>query len=419
MIAWRYAAATDVGLLREGNEDAAFAGKRLLAVADGMGGHAAGEVASAAVIAALEQLDDLGVNAGDPREALQEAVQEANVVLRDMVDADHELHGMGTTVTAVLADGAYAWLAHVGDSRAYLLRDGELRQLTHDHTFVQQLVDEGRITAQDAQSHPQRNYITRALDGREGMELDLERLDVRPGDRLLLCSDGLSGVVSNASIKEVLDDATPDEAVARLVDLALRAGGPDNVTCIVADAIDATPATAHDDAAVIGAAATAEERTTTEADTPATRAAALLTRDDGPDPRQRARAIRRRRTAVAVLVVAAIAAVGLRAGYAWTQRQYYVGTQGEHVAIYQGVEGNVAGIDLSHVRERVALDVSALPDHERKRVRDGIPADNLSEARVIVSRLVDAAAPTPAPTPSASPLTKGPPSPTPSPTRTP
>ncbi|HVF05997.1 MAG TPA: Stp1/IreP family PP2C-type Ser/Thr phosphatase, partial [Frankiaceae bacterium] len=241
MIAWRYAALSDVGLLRDHNEDAAFAGQRLLAVADGMGGHAAGEVASAAVIAALQQLDELGMDAGDPEEALREAVEEANVNLRDMVAADSELHGMGTTVTALLNDGAYAWLAHVGDSRAYLLRAGELQQITRDHTYVQQLVDEGRIAPEEASTHPQRNFITRALDGRTGMEMDLQRLDLQPGDRVLLCSDGLSGVVSDTSLGEVLAGTTPEVAVQRLVDLALRGGGPDNITCIVADVLDGGP----------------------------------------------------------------------------------------------------------------------------------------------------------------------------------
>jgi protein phosphatase len=378
MIAWRYAAATDVGLLRDGNEDAAFAGTRLLAVADGMGGHAAGEVASAAVIAALEQLDELGVNAGDPQHALREAVEEANVVLRDMVAADSELQGMGTTVTAVLTDGEYAWLAHVGDSRAYLLREGTLQQLTRDHTFVQQLVDEGRITAQAAMSHPQRNYITRALDGREGIELDLERLDLLPGDRLLLCSDGLSGVVTDETIATVLDGSTPDQAVHQLVDLALRAGGPDNVTCIVADAVDATPQATDDDAAVLGAAAD-EPQTHTQTQT--------RTSDDGPDPRDRARRIRRRRAAALLVFTLALLTVAATAGYRWTQRQYYVGTSGDQVAIYQGVEGTLAGLDLSHVEETTQVAVADLADHERKRVEDGIQAGSLAEAREIVSRM--------------------------------
>jgi protein phosphatase len=379
MIGWSYAAASDVGLLREGNEDAAFAGRHLLAVADGMGGHAAGEVASAAVIAALEQLDELGVNAGDPQEALREAVEEANDNLRLMVAADSDLHGMGTTVTAVLSDGAYAWLAHVGDSRAYLLREGTLRQLTRDHTFVQQLVDEGRLAPEDASSHPQRNYITRALDGREGIDVDLERLDLAPGDRLLLCSDGLSGVVSDESIAEVLNGTTPDEAVHRLIDLALRGGGPDNVTCIVADAVDDDTATAAaaPDSEVHGAASD-EPTMRAEDGSPAARAAALhraaRDADDGPDPRDRARRIRRRRAALLLAATLVALVAGGAAAYSWTQNQYYVGTAGDSVAIYQGVEGSVAGVDLSHVRETVPLKVSALPDFERKRVKDGITA---------------------------------------------
>ena len=425
MIAWRYAAVSDVGLLRDGNEDAAFAGTRLLAVADGMGGHAAGEVASAAVIAALEQLDELGVNAGDPEFALREAVDEANTNLRDMVSADTELQGMGTTVTAVLSDGTYAWLAHVGDSRAYLLRDGELRRLTRDHTFVQQLVDEGRITAEAASTHPQRNYITRALDGREGIEPDVERLDLRPGDRLLLCSDGLSGVVSDDSMCDVLTGSTPDEAVHRLRDLALRGGGPDNITCIVADVVESG---GMDGSAVVGAASDTPN-TRAGSDTAAARAAALRTTDrprratadraverdadDGPDPRARARRIRRRRALLAVAAVVVLLAVGAAAGYSWTQRQYYVGVANDGVAIYRGIEGSLAGVDLSHVEEPVSLPLSALSEFERKRVEDGIPAGSLDEARQIVTRLQAGA------TPPDPPITTSTPSRSPIPTRTP
>jgi protein phosphatase len=418
-LSWRYAAASDVGLLRDGNEDSAFAGRRLLAVADGMGGHAAGEVASAAVIAALEQLDELGVDAGDPQEALREAVQEANANLRDMVAADSELQGMGTTVTAVLTDGDYTWLAHVGDSRAYLLRDDALHQLTRDHTFVQQLVDEGRIAPEDVSTHPQRSLITRALDGRDVVELDLDRLDLRSGDRLLLCSDGLSAVVSDASIAEVLRGSTPDEAVRSLVDLALRGGGPDNITCIVADAVEARTAEESVVAGAAGEGAPNEAPSARDGGNPATRAAGLprrpkgRRRDDteGPDPRIKARALRRRRRLVVAAVVIAVLAVGATTGYAWTQRQYYVGVAEGQVAIYRGVDANIAGAKLSHVAERVPLAVSTLPDFERKRVADGIHAKSVADARQIVERLRPTATPTPTPTRT--------PSPTPSPKATP
>ncbi len=407
-LSWRYAAASDVGLLREGNEDSAFAGNHLLAVADGMGGHAAGEVASAAVIAALEQLDELGVNAGDPQEALRDAVEEANATLRDMVAADSELQGMGTTVTAVLNDGTYTWLAHVGDSRAYLLRDGALRQITRDHTFVQQLVDEGRIAPEDASTHPQRNLITRALDGRESFELDLERLDLLPGDRLLLCSDGLSGIVSDESIQEVLRESDPDTAVHRLIDLALRGGGHDNITCIVADAVeDAAP----EGAIVAGAASSGAANAappTVQNDSPARRAAMLSVKrkphaerePDDTDPRGRARRLRRRRALVVAVVAAILLGVGASAGWAWVQRQYYVGVDGDDVAIFQGVSGSLAGIDLSHVHAHASLPVTTLPEFERKRVYAGIDAGSLPDARAIVDRLRTTVVPTPTPTPT-------------------
>jgi serine/threonine protein phosphatase PrpC len=407
-LSWRYAVASDVGLLREGNEDSAFAGRRLLAVADGMGGHAAGEVASAAAIAALEPLDETG--ADDPEVALRDAMTGANRTLREMVAADHDLDGMGTTCTAVLVDHEYAWLAHVGDSRAYLFREGVLQQITRDHTFVQQLVDEGRIRPEDASTHPQRNLITRVLDGRDEMQLDFDRLDLVPGDRLLLCSDGLSAVVTDASLSEVLTTPTPDDAVRRLVDLALRGGAPDNVTCIVADLVDGDPAATAPGRAVGAADGTPRPLATTPQapDTPAVRAAALATGDgprddDNPDPRVRSRALRRRRAAVAGIVVLVLFAVGGTAAYAWTQRQYYVGTADDSVAIYRGVEGTLAGVDLSHVRERVGLRVDDLPDFERKRVRDGIHATGLADAHRIVDRLRAATTPTPAPKPAPTP----------------
>ncbi|MDQ6649485.1 MAG: protein phosphatase 2C domain-containing protein, partial [Actinomycetota bacterium] len=233
----RYAARSDRGLIRDGNEDAVYAGPRLLAVADGMGGHAAGEVASAVAIANLAPLDDDAPGA-DLLAALRQATLGANDQLRDMVEADSELAGMGTTLTALLSAGSRLGLVHIGDSRAYLLRDGQLSQITHDHTLVQTLVDEGRLSPEEADSHPQRSLVTRALTGIDGLELDLSVREARTGDRYLLCTDGLSGVVSEDTMVDALSLADPQEAVDKLVELALRGGGPDNVTCIVADVVD-------------------------------------------------------------------------------------------------------------------------------------------------------------------------------------
>src|SRR3954454_9108653 len=200
----RYAARSDVGLVRDGNEDALYAGPGLLAVADGMGGHAAGEVASRVVIETVAALDAEPPAGGALTDALRAAVETANNYLRDMVAADSALEGMGTTLTALLWVGQQLGMVHVGDSRAYLLRDGQLQLITHDHTLVQSLIDEGRITEDEATTHPQRSWITRALDGRPSIELDLSMRDVRAGDRYLICSDELSSSVSEEPIAEAL-----------------------------------------------------------------------------------------------------------------------------------------------------------------------------------------------------------------------
>src|SRR3954447_16415861 len=253
----RYAARSDVGLVRDGNEDALYAGPGLLAVADGMGGHAAGEGASRVVIetvAALDKAPAGPASDGDLTGTLRRAVETANGYLRDMVAADSALEGMGTTLTALAWAGQQLGLVHIGDSRAYLLRDGALEQVTHDHTLVQSLIDQGRITPDEATTHPQRSWITNALDGRADIELDLSVRDARAGDRYLICSDGLSTYVSEQTLEEELRTGDPQSACDRLVDLALRAGGPDNVTVIVADLVtDDT----SDGAPIVGGAAAA------------------------------------------------------------------------------------------------------------------------------------------------------------------
>jgi PPM family protein phosphatase len=231
----RYAVRSDIGLIRADNEDAAYAGTRLFAVADGMGGHVAGEVASAAVIDALRPLDT-AVPAGELLNALDHAVRRAEGALRDMIAADPSLRGMGTTVTALLWSGSQLGLVHIGDTRAYLVRDGEVFQITHDHTLVQSLLDDGKITAEEAASHPQRMLLLRALDGQHEFDPDLQLHETLAADRYLLCSDGLHATVDADSIARVLLTVSdPDQAAQDLLALAINGGGPDNVTCIVAD----------------------------------------------------------------------------------------------------------------------------------------------------------------------------------------
>jgi protein phosphatase len=415
---WRYAIRSEVGLVRTGNEDAAYAGQRLIAVADGMGGHAAGEVASAATIAALTRLDHSVRPGWDAVEAMRRAVRSANATLRDIVAADSELQGMGTTVTAAMLDDGHLVLAHVGDSRAYLYRDGELRQLTRDHTYVQQLVDDGRIQREEMSSHPQRNLITRSIDGRDDLDIDVVLENVLDGDRYLVCSDGLSGVITDDTMARALAAGTPEDAVESLMALALRAGGPDNITCIVADVMEVDEpsaaagelAGAADDAVAVGrsrapagAAAVSPEDTsatsaTTTAMTTPTRAPtpAAAPAAAGPDdPHARSRAVRRRHAALVGVVVAVVLGIAAAAGWSVVRSQYYVGVADDEVAIFKGVHGTVLGIELSSVETATGIDVSSLPEFAQDEVRGGIHADGLADAKAIVERLRSSTTTTP------------------------
>ncbi|GGW29111.1 serine/threonine protein phosphatase PrpC [Streptomyces albaduncus] len=238
----RFAANSHKGLIQVGNEDSGYAGPRLLAIADGMHGQAAsqaaGKIASSEVISTIVSLDD-DVPGSDILTSLGTAVQRANDQLRLMAEDDPQLEGMGATLTALLWTGQLLGLAHVGDSRAYLLRDAMLTQITQDHAWVQRLVDEGRITEEEATTHPQRSLLMRALGGGDHAEPDLSIREVRAGDRYLVCSDGLSSVVSHRTIEDTLATAMGlQETVRELIELALRCGGPDNITVIVADVLD-------------------------------------------------------------------------------------------------------------------------------------------------------------------------------------
>jgi protein phosphatase len=232
-LAIRYAARSDIGRHRERNQDTAYAGRRLLAVADGMG--AGGEAASAAVIEALKPLE-AALPASNLLNAMEDAVRQVGVAL---ADADP---GTGTTLTAMLLSGSQLALVHVGDTRAYLLRAGELFQITHDHSVVQALLDEGKITPEEAESHPQRSLLLRAIAGDGATDPDVSLHDAQAGDRYLLCSDGLTTVVSPGVIQDTLTaPGAPEQAVGRLIDLANEAGGPDNIACVVADVVEPRP----------------------------------------------------------------------------------------------------------------------------------------------------------------------------------
>ena len=403
---------SDVGLVREGNEDSAFVGPRLIAVADGMGGHAAGEVASRVAIDYLMPLDE-DVAGADILGALREALEEANAHLRDMVAKDARLEGMGTTVTALLSSGRRLGLVHIGDSRAYLLRDGKFDRITRDHTYVQELVDAGQITEDEVATHPQRSLILRALQGHEPIEPDLRVREAVLGDRYLLCSDGLTGVVSDTTLKEVLA-GTPGvrDAVERLVALALKGGGPDNVTVVVADVVEhgqqTTPelagaaaessarpsATARMSAA--GRAAQTRARRAvppaTDTDTPGGTGTAGATGTPAATPRPAWRA-RLLRPLVAVPIVVLVLAVAVGLGtVAYLRSQWYVGVDAGKVTVFRGVPGSFVGLHLSSVQSHLDP-VEDYVDGEQMRLAEGITTGSRSGAVAIIAALKHKATP--------------------------
>ncbi|MCI2237599.1 Stp1/IreP family PP2C-type Ser/Thr phosphatase [Paenibacillus sp. TRM 82003] len=422
-IALRYAARSDVGLVRSTNQDSGYAGPHLLVVADGMGGHAGGDVASSLAVGELASLDGEAHGSDDAAEHLHHALDAANEQLRRRVADEPELAGMGTTVTAVLRAGSRLVLAHIGDSRGYLLRDGRLTQLTRDHSYVQSLIDEGRISAEEAERHPQRSVIMRVLTGRDDDTADVSVREARPGDRYLLCSDGLSGVVSHETLERTLAAGEPPDATCeRLVELALRGGGPDNVSCVVADVVELgggpPPSTTPQ---VVGAAAFHRPRRSSAAGTPAARAAALRTagaddddqEDDDPGAGARGDEQRRRRARwrwiAGPLLLAVLLAAGAWGGWRWSQQQYFVGVDGSRVALFQGLTQDIGPVGTSSVVERTDIAVADLPSTYATLVTGRISASGIGDARETIAQLEEiaadcrAAAQDPAPSPTGQP----------------
>ncbi|MEU7526480.1 protein phosphatase 2C domain-containing protein [Saccharothrix sp. NPDC042600] len=395
----RYAARSDRGLVRSNNQDSVYAGPRLLALADGMGGHAAGEVASKVVIAALAPLDD-DEPGDDLLGQLRDAVIAGNGAISELVQSDPDLDGMGTTLTAVLFAGTRLGMVHIGDSRAYMMRNGTFTQITHDDTFVQSLIDEGRITEEEAATHPQRSLLLRALTGHE-VEPRLMVREARPGDRYLLCSDGLSGVVSMETLEEAIRIPDPQACADRMIELALKGGGPDNVTVVVADVVDID---FGEDAPIVGGAAGDGSEDPPPPDSPASRASSITgprpvpQRVEPPQPPpRRSRGGKVKALLLVVFVLLLLVAAGL--GTRWyVLRQYYVGAAPDgQVSIFRGVTGSIFGFDLHSLVEGSCppgaqacepITVDDLKVATRDVVRNGITdVDGLEGAREAIRRL--------------------------------
>jgi PPM family protein phosphatase len=360
----RAGASSDVGRLRERNEDSFVVKEPLFAVADGLGGHLGGEVASRLAVDTLtSEAGADGPEDGLP-DRLRAAIHQANSAVAERAANDPQLTGMGTTLTAFVAGRDRIYLAHVGDSRAYLLRDGDLRLLTEDHTLVQRMVKEGRLTPEQAEIHPQRSVLTRALGIEVELEVDQATVEVTASDRILLCSDGLTAMIGDEDIRKILaghDD--PQSASEALVEAANAAGGQDNITTVVVDvaaAADPPPAQPADAAA---------------------RVAPPSARGGRPPRRLWRLAIR---VGLPVLVVALL----LIGGRMYLDRQWFVGLHNGNVSLFRGIPTEVLGLNLSTVVEETEIPAESVEDLQTWRdIGDGITTESEAEARQIMAQI--------------------------------
>ena len=333
-----YGARTDVGRMRDHNEDNYVAAPPLYAVADGMGGHEAGEVASKIAVTVLEQQAPTTLDAN----ALSNAVVTANYAIMRAVEDGHGAEGMGCTLTAAMVKGERLLIAQVGDSRAYLLHQSHLQQITRDHSLMSLLIETGQITPEEAETHPQRSVITRALGGSVDTVPDIYELNVSAGDRLLLCSDGLSNMVSEDDLTEILTRfRDPQRCANQLIKRANMNGGNDNITAVVVDI-------------------------------------------EGNVPEQIRKHSRKSRFTVGIVAFLLLAVLGgaCFGVYHWMTTSAYLAESNGHVAIYQGVAGGFFGIDNSELVEETTINVDELNAGLAQRLRgDGVKADNLDEAR--------------------------------------
>lgn len=402
------AASSHIGKIRATNQDSGSVGRHLFVVADGMGGHAGGDVASALAVQHLSRLDRAYSSVDEARETLFTKILEAGRELTSTVEEHPELTGMGTTVSAMIRVGSQMVIAHIGDSRIYRLREGVLEQITSDHTFVQRLVDSGRITPEEAAVHPRRSVLMRVLgDVDAEPEVDTHVVDTQPGDRWLLCSDGLSGYVPERDIAETLLTIDDVELVChKLITQTLSEGAPDNVTVVVVRVAENLETSPPSESRMVGSAA---EPLTYESG-PVLRKTglpallfhplrALPPADEHFEPEEefleeliredRRRIIRRRLVwllsvflAIGALVAAAVVA------YQWTQTRYFVGVDNAVVTIYRGVPEDVWVFSLSSVYERTDIAVDQLPPYQQDKVTQSYSVESLEEAREFVDRLV-------------------------------
>ncbi len=397
------AALSHTGKVRSNNQDSGYAGSNLFIVADGMGGHAGGDVASSIAIARLEDLDRVYASTAEAERALRDAIAGTAGTLIDTVRSRPELAGLGTTVSALIMVDDYAVIAHLGDSRIYLFRDDALTQITTDHTFVQRLVDSGRITPEEARYHPRRSVLMRVLgDMDDDPEVDTFIMPTQPGDRWLLCSDGLSGVVDDSHTARALAlGLAPGRTADALLKQALDAGAPDNVTIVLVDVGGQHPLFLGTPT-IVGSASTPKgievpaARSGRSSWLHPNRQAANEPTHFEPAPEfleelieeDRRRARRARVVWIVGLIVALLGiAAALFGAYQWTQTRFFVGADDDTVVIYRGIQQSIGPISLSSAYEDTGIELASLPTFTRDTVEQTISADSLQDARRIVTSL--------------------------------
>jgi serine/threonine protein phosphatase PrpC len=405
-------AASDIGRVRSSNQDSGYAGFNLFFVADGMGGHAGGDIASALVAQRVAQADAIYDSAEKAGEILRETIWQANAVLRESCKEHPELSGMGTTFSGMVIVGDKATIAHIGDSRIYRARDGEVRQITNDHTFVQRLVETGRITAEEALVHPRRSVLMRVLgDMEEFPGIDIETYDVLPGDRWMMCSDGLSGPVPESVMDRLmLSKIDSYEATELLVGEALEFGAPDNVTVVVVDIVNAKNQTDFvPSARFVGSGANdvviddRKGRRILKILNPLNLPDIILRRTEDPTDyvpesdeylekilRETRTTIRWRyvrQLATVVLIFAAVAA-GVIGIYNWSQDRYYVANNDGYVTIYKGIKESLGPLKFSSVYQTTTLKLADLPEYQRYLVERSITATDRKDADRILNELI-------------------------------
>jgi protein phosphatase len=375
----RVAGRSDVGLVRENNEDSGFIGKNIILVADGMGGHAAGELASSTAVAVAARFDNQFSNNKETAASISNIPKQITLEIKSAISKDQNRSGMGTTLSACLIQNGNLKIVHVGDSRIYLIRKQQISLLTKDQTYVQSLIDNQEITLEESRTHPQRSLLLQAIDGISEVMPEIKEISLELGDRIILCSDGLSNVVRDEDILNAVKSFDNVGAVSSLIEKALEHGAPDNVTVVVADVVSET---SNNSQVVIGAAAEPRNRIKLPGLEFPTDIHPFITSEFPA-----LKTLSSFRSLKWIILSAVLAALLFLGTSNWVSKQFYVSNLGDNIAIFQGINASLGPISFSSAVQSFNLEVVVLTQKDQETLLNGITADSLTEARFIVRRL--------------------------------